>query len=182
MVDRTHSDGRLERRVKAGSSNVRAISERDPARRGRESGFSLLEVVVAFAILALSLGLLIQIFSQAMNTTALSGTYSRAATLAEARLNAVGVDIPLEPGGHSGEPEDGLSWEVSIEPYDLGEVLREPVMEPLQVTAVVYWEVADGRRQIALSTLRLAEFLGVPGLGSPGIPSQTAFGQDAGAR
>lgn len=134
----------------------------------------MLEVVVAFAILALSLGLLIQIFSRAMNTTALSGTYSRAATLAEARLNAVGVEIELEPGSQSGEPEDGLDWQVNIVPYDLGDVPWEPALEPLLVTAVVYWEGARGRRRISLSTLRLTESSGEFGFAAPSSPAQPA--------
>ncbi len=143
----------------------------------REAGFSLLEVVVAFAILALSLGLLIQVFSQAMNTTVLSGTYSRAATLAEARLNSVGVEIDLEPGTHSGEPEDGLGWQVSIEPYDPGELPWEPALEPLLVTAVVFWDDARGRRQVSLSTLRLTDssgdlgFSASPNAAQPAVPN-----------
>jgi general secretion pathway protein I len=143
-------------------------------RAGRQAGFSLLEVVVAFAILALGLGLLMRIFSQALSTTALSGTYSRAATLAEARLNGVGIEIPLEPGSYSGEPEEGLDWEVTIGSYDLGDVPWEPVVEPLLVTAEVYWDDARGRRRISLSTLMLGEPLNLPGLGASGIPAQQA--------
>jgi len=91
-----------------------------PARGGcTQGGFSLLEVVVAFAILALSLGLLIQIFSRALQTTTLSGDYSRAATLAQAHIEAVGIDIPLEPGSYGGDAQDGFSWQVSIAPYEL---------------------------------------------------------------
>jgi general secretion pathway protein I len=123
----------------------------------RERGFSLLEVVVAFAILALTLGVLMQIFSHAMNTTALSGTYSRAATLAEARLNTVGLEIPLEPGSHSGDGEDGLQWLVVIEDYELSDVPWEPTLLPYLVTSVVSWETARGSRQVSLSTLRLGE-------------------------
>ena len=65
---------------------------------GRQAGFSLLEVLVAFAILALSLGVLLQIFSRAMSTTAVSGSYSRAAAMAEARLAEVGVTIATGGG------------------------------------------------------------------------------------
>jgi len=148
----------------------------------RQAGFSLLEVVVAFAILALSLGLLIRIFSQALNTTALSGDYSRAATLAEARLNSVGVDIPIEPGSHSGESEQGLSWEVTIKPYELGDVAWEPVLEPLLVTSSVYWNDARGRRQVVLSTLRLVDSFDAVGLEAPGNRAQPASRRDAADR
>uniref|UniRef100_UPI0035939C60 type IV pilus modification PilV family protein n=1 Tax=Thiocapsa sp. TaxID=2024551 RepID=UPI0035939C60 len=55
------------------------------SRPGLQSGFSLLEVLVAFAILAVSLGVLMQIFSQATRTTLLSSQYSRAASLAESK-------------------------------------------------------------------------------------------------
>lgn len=132
------------------------LSRRDsPSRRRRQGGFSLLEVLVAFAILALTLGILIQVFSRALTTTVLSANYSRAATLAEARLNAVGVDFPLEVGEHTGEPEDDLDWRLVIEPYELGDVTWEPTLTPYLVTAVVSWDEAAGRRQLALSTLRL---------------------------
>ena len=114
MADRSRPHGLLAGRV---TSRPRSSSR--PAGGGcAQGGFSLLEVVVAFAILALSLGLLIQIFSRALHTTALSGDYSRAATLAQARLNAVGIDIPLEPGSHGGDAQDDFSWQVSIAPYE----------------------------------------------------------------
>jgi general secretion pathway protein I len=123
----------------------------------RQAGFSLLEVMVAFSILALTMGVLMQIFSRALTTTAKSGEYSRAATLAESRLNAVGNEIPLEVGLFSGEPQDGLSWQVYIEPYEPVDVTWEPTLEAYRVTSVASWgDGSDGRRQVSLTTLRLA--------------------------
>jgi general secretion pathway protein I len=140
----------------------------------RQQGFSLLEVVVAFAILALTLGVLMQIFSRALNTTALSGEYSRAATLAEARLNTVGIDIPLEAGSYTGDPEDGIAWQVFIEPYQPGEVTWEPTLDAFRVTAVASWggDRVESRREVSLSTLRLGESSDIPGLTPQGAPQQ----------
>ena len=130
-------------------------------RRG-QTGFSLLEVLVAFAILAVSLGVLIQIFSRASIATVVASQYSRAAALAESRLAAVGTAIPLEPGALSGDPEDGISWELAIAPVELrpeeglGASLQ-PTVAPYRVTVVVLWEDAGRVRRLTLSTLRLGE-------------------------
>ena len=141
---------------------------RHPHRSSAQGGFSLLEVVVAFAILALSLGLLIQLFSRALNTTALSGDYSRAATLAQARLDAVGVYVPLEPGSYSGEPEDGFSWQVFIEPYEPEGLPWELPLDSFLVTSVVSWDDGGGKqRETSLTTLRLGETSAFAGLDFP---------------
>ncbi|MBK1647377.1 type IV pilus modification PilV family protein [Rhabdochromatium marinum] len=125
-----------------------------------QRGFSLLEVMVAFAILALSLGVLMQIFSRSMNATALSSDYSRAAAVAEARLNAVGVDIPLVEGVYSGEPEDGIDWVVNIEAFPPPIWAADnPVLQAYLVRAVASWPgtgAGHGRR-VELQTLRLGE-------------------------
>lgn len=124
----------------------------------RQQGFSLLEVLVAFAILALSMGVLLQIFSKALTTTAISETYSRAVALAEAKLNAVGVDLPLEEGVHSGDPEDGMDWIISIEPYPLqGWLAENPPLQPYRITAVASWPSARGTRRVVLRSIRLGE-------------------------
>jgi general secretion pathway protein I len=138
-----------------------------PGPRGQR-GFSLIEVLVAFAILALSLGVLMQIFSRASLTIAASAQYSRAAGLASARLEAVGTAIPLEPGAVSGDPEDGMAWELSMVPLegdaqaqaDFGIPLDDglgftPPAMPYRVMVSVLWRDGDRVRRLTLSTLRL---------------------------
>ncbi|MEY6432705.1 prepilin-type N-terminal cleavage/methylation domain-containing protein [Thioalkalicoccus limnaeus] len=123
----------------------------------RQAGFSLLEVLVAFAILALSLGVLLQIFSQALRVTAAGVDYGRAATLAESRLQAVGFEIPLELGYHRGEDDDGLTWSVAIEPFALeAEFPGEPLAIPYLVRIEVVWpDAGRSERQLTLTSLRL---------------------------
>ncbi|HYN79168.1 MAG TPA: prepilin-type N-terminal cleavage/methylation domain-containing protein [Lamprocystis sp. (in: g-proteobacteria)] len=129
-----------------------------------QSGFSLLEVLVAFAILALSLGVLMQIFSRGMLTTLAAAQYSRAASLAEARLAAVGSAIPLEAGATSGKPENGFAWELSIVQTELADAApglalstQAPPVTPYRVTVTILWQDGARARHLTLSTLRLGE-------------------------
>lgn len=127
----------------------------------RQRGFSLLEVLVAFTILALSLGVLLQIFSRAMTTTATGADFARAAQLAEARLARVGFEIPLESGVYEGDPEEGIAWSVRVAPYETGtESVAELPVEPYLVVVDVLWRDGGGKpRRLSLSTLRLGEAL-----------------------
>jgi general secretion pathway protein I len=130
--------------------------------RAHLAGFSLLEVLVAFAILAISLGVLMQIFSRSTTTTIAAAQYSRAAALAQSRLAAVGSAIPLKEGTASGEPEDGFAWELGMTPVELGDQpanpglsSSEPTVQAYRVTVTVLWPDGQRVRRLTLSTLRL---------------------------
>lgn len=139
-----------------------------------EGGFSLLEVLVAFSILALSLGVLMQIFSTAMRNADLSEQYSRAALLAQSRLSAAGNEQPLQEGETEGEFEGGVRWRQSVVPYEEpnpeveGEGAeaeaesgglrsrRAKRIEGYRVTVEVHWEDGDRSRGLVLESLRIA--------------------------
>lgn len=133
----------------------RAAGRAARARDGQR-GFSLLEILVAFAILAVSLGVLMSIFARAADIGVRSSQYSRAVSLAESRLALVGATIPLEEGQVSGEPEDGFDWELGILALETADDPLEQVpFVPYQVNATVLWRDGDRARRVTLSTLRL---------------------------
>lgn len=144
-------------------SRMTPIAKLKPRRSGRragwsrtQQGFSLLEVLAAFSILAISLGVLMQIFSRALNVTTLGTVYSEAIPLAAAQLNAVGVSIPLEQGDYSGTQENGLRWTLRIEPFESSAWIAErPMLETFLITATVTAPSARGERQIELRTVRV---------------------------
>jgi general secretion pathway protein I len=126
----------------------------------RERGFSLLEVLVAFAILAVSLGVMMEIFSRATVATIASAQYSQAASLAESILSEVGGELALEKGLVSGETDSGFSWELSIQEMDVSDLyFTQPPATPYRVVATVLWLDAGRARRLSLSTLRLGERL-----------------------
>lgn len=77
-------------------------------------GMTLIEVLVAFVLLSMSLGVIFHIFAGGMRNARTSEGYSRAVFLAESKLAAVGAQYPLVPGEHQGQLESGLQWRLSI--------------------------------------------------------------------
>jgi general secretion pathway protein I len=122
-----------------------------------QRGFTLLEVLVAFAILALTLGVLMQIFAGGSRNALNSGSYSRAVELAESVLALAGTEVPLEAGMQSGE-EAGMQWELEIAPLEITDFIRPPEhLRSYQVTARVDWEDGISRRSLVLDSMRLGE-------------------------
>lgn len=121
------------------------------------AGFSLIEVLVAFMILSLSLTALFQVFSTGLRSVGLSGEYTRAVQLAESELAANGRETALLPGEESGEWDGGLRWRRRVEAYPIWE--EEPVPPPpataYRVSVEVSWDGPRGPRRVTLDTLRL---------------------------
>ena len=121
------------------------------------SGMTLIEVLVAFVVLSVTMAVILQIFSGGMRNARLADSYSRAVFLAESRLAAAGVERPLVPGEDGGRVGQDLMWRVSVIPSESSGATDLPLLPVrlYEVRVLVGW-VEDGRdRQIALSTLKL---------------------------
>ena len=89
------------------------------SRTRTQGGYSLVEVVVAFALLALALTILLGAMSGATRQLRWSDEAGRAALHARALLADLGVDEPLRPGRRSGELEDGrYRWALEVRPWE----------------------------------------------------------------
>ena len=120
-----------------------------------EQGFSLLEVLVAFAILAISMGILFQSYSTGVRGVTLSREYAKATELAQSQLAQVGSAIPLQDGTLSGEWADQYQWMVAI---GRASELQRPdsVYVLYSVDIRVGWLEGERQRSVNLSTLKLA--------------------------
>jgi general secretion pathway protein I len=127
----------------------------------KQRGFSLLEILIAFSILALSLGILLKIFSAGVNTAGVAEEYNAAVQIAESLMSRVGVEVPLQANEATGLENEKYHWRVSVSPFQFAAENLDAAALPVvlfKVKVTVNWgdnAPADGR-QVELITLKLA--------------------------
>lgn len=121
-----------------------------------ERGFTLLEVLVAFSIFAVSMGLLFQIFSQGTRAAMLSDEYNRAIVIAQSRLAGIGIEDRLDVDEYHGRENDLYRWTVTIEPHAATGFLEAKYgISQRAVEIVVSWDHGGKTHSVKLNTVKL---------------------------
>ena len=125
----------------------------------RNGGYTLIEVLVAFIILAMALAVLLRIFSSGLHNVSVSSDYSLAILVAEAQLSSAGVTDTLVPGETHGEVRDKFRWTRIVRIYVPleGYAADSMPLPAYHVTVIVEWPHADGMRQVDVSSIRLGK-------------------------
>jgi len=126
-------------------------------RDSRQRGYSLIEVLVAFAILAMALTVLLRIFSGGLRNIDASSEYTRALVVAEAELAVPGILEPMQSGFAEGTTADGFKWQRQVSALDLGGRTLESPLSPWRIAVEVQWPSGRGTRAVQLETIRLGE-------------------------
>ena len=130
-----------------------------PNQINNQKGFSLLEILIAFCMLAISLGILLKIFSAGVNTAIVSEDYTAAVQIAESLMAKTGLESALLPSQDSGTENEKYEWQVTVSPYmfnpgNIDETSLTVVL--FKVKVVVSWDIGKSKsRQIELTTLKL---------------------------
>jgi general secretion pathway protein I len=130
-------------------------------RRVASRGFTLLEVMLAFVVFALSFAVVLEIMAGSVAGIRRASDDTQVALLAQSLMDRVGLEFPLEEGRHDGEEMDRFRWQLDIFYYDPG-AESAYTLELAELSGVVLyrvmldieWEAGRRVRHAQFSTVR----------------------------
>lgn len=131
--------------------------------RRKHTGFSLLEVIVALAVLAICVSVILRIFSGVTGATRIVDDYAQAVEIAETQMALLmAQDNPLS--SDTGVIDEVYRWRSRVEEYQLdaysplraadGFIDPDTIYRPYHYQVTVEWGSVS-KRQYELSTIRL---------------------------
>ncbi len=143
----------------------------NPGQARRSGGFTLLELLLAFMVFALSFATVLEILSGSMRNTVRARHFTEAALTAQSIMDQVGVVIPLVPGEQASGEAGDYRWDLEIYEYQIAESDLSPVelaeltgIALLQVDLYVQWGTPPANQERRFTTVKamLANQLEVP--------------------
>ena len=124
------------------------------------SGFTLMEVMVAMMILALSLTAILELFSDGMRAGSVSQKYLGAVYYAQEQMEEVLLETVHIPENIIENKKGEYLAHIIIEPFVSGEVVSNTADRMLyKVTVEVSWGEFSGRKYVILQALRAGEIV-----------------------
>ena len=128
-------------------------------------GFTLLEVMVAMAILSIGLVSIMGLFSSGLRSASLSQSYTLATMLARQKMEEIASQQEIRAETLGGDFEGDYSsynWEVEINPYEFREEedLEEEakynnfIIRMFKIITKISWEEGNKKRSVSLVTLK----------------------------
>jgi general secretion pathway protein I len=127
----------------------------------RDPAFTLIEVLVALFVTAITAVSLLDTFAGGLRAGDSSRQRTYAMLLAQSKLATVGSEIPLVPGESRGRFDDRFGWQVVIDASgsrEDGDGARGDV-EVMEVTVRVSWPPGDNDAFVVLTSARTARGL-----------------------
>jgi general secretion pathway protein I len=127
----------------------------------RTAGFTLIEVLVALAIVGLALAAVASVFSTGLVGHETAADAEAALAVAEERLALAGAPANLRAGADKGVFADRFAWQTVIAPYDDASNDAKQLAQPkdlphlYRIAVSVAWHDGHRSRQLSLTTLRL---------------------------
>jgi general secretion pathway protein I len=120
----------------------------------RMHGFTLIEVVIAFAILGLALAALYGAFANALARTQHDAHFREGTMIVQSLLSRAGSELPSAQHTYR-DKWNGYAYEVIQEPLGAPDSPSAFTQPTVRVTAKVWWTEGEKSRDIEISTVKL---------------------------
>lgn len=121
-------------------------------------GFTLLEILVAIAILAISLTVILQLFSGGLRSVRVSDRHTQGVFHAREKMEEILLEDRLDEGSREGEFNDDYTWRARIvrmiPPENEG---KKPPFDLYAITVEVLWHERKGETNFEIQTTKLVE-------------------------
>jgi general secretion pathway protein I len=141
------SDGRGRRRLAHSGSAGRGSGTR---------GFTLLEVLVALAIMAIATTLVIQLFSADLRAIARSGDMTSAAVRGDSRIREILAEPSLEESTWSEQTSDGYRIDIAVSEVMKPRTNNLPV-KLMEINLTIRWIEGLKEKSLRLKTMKAIE-------------------------
>ena len=116
-------------------------------------GFTLLEVLVAFVLLATTVTVILQLFSSNMRTLSVSEDYAASVVRLESKMREILDTQELAENSWNETTSDGYRFDISVtNAYD--ERTRDLPQKVLEVSVTMHWRQGIKEKTMKLSTLK----------------------------
>jgi general secretion pathway protein I len=120
------------------------------------AGFTLLEVMVALALLGIAVTAILQLFSANLRSLSASEAYVAGSLEAQSKMREVLEGEEFSERSWSGVTDKGYRFEVSVSNV-LPERTENLAMKLVAVEVKVYWDLGNKEKFLALKTLKMVE-------------------------
>ncbi|MBI4683142.1 MAG: prepilin-type N-terminal cleavage/methylation domain-containing protein [Nitrospirae bacterium] len=115
------------------------------------SGFTLIEIIVAMAILGISLVLVMQLFSAGLKSAKATCDYTIAIVHAKDKMEELSESLVSDSGAF----EDGFRWETDIQDY---KEIEESGYKLKKLKVNILWpEAHKGQKSLGLVSLKIEQ-------------------------
>jgi len=121
----------------------------------RSAGFTLIEVIVALAIMGIAVGVLFRVLSTQLSRTSDIEAETVATSLAQSLLADASASIALPNGDRVGDFQNGFQWRLHVASYGNSADRDAWPVGAKELSAEIYWRDGAIGRSIRLTTLRL---------------------------
>lgn len=125
-------------------------------RATRASGFTLLEVIAAIALLALAFTALMRVAGGSIRLSQNASDHSEAALWARSLLDTAFTTTAVRPGTSAGRFDQRFRWQLAVTPWQPATVPPNAPLRLYQLDLDVMWGPPAHPRSAHFRTLRLA--------------------------